>query len=224
MNTVVLDLDGTLADTMRDLIPVLNRTTAKAGLPAISMTDVGHVVGHGAKAMIARAFAHNGAPLTPALHDRLFEDFLKDYEANVAANTVLFDGAADAIEVLAGQGNILAVCTNKVEFLARKLLAELGVAGCFTAITGGDTFPFRKPDARHLLETVRLAGGDPAMAIMVGDSETDIATARNAAIPVIAVDFGYCERPVCEHAPDRIISTFRQLPEAVSELFALARQ
>jgi phosphoglycolate phosphatase len=218
VNTVIFDLDGTLADTMLDLMPVLNRTTAIAGLPPIEMADVAHVVGHGAKAMIARAFAFHGYDLPVDLHERLFERFLEDYEDNIAIATVLFDGVTGALEHLHDRGYHLGVCTNKREFLARKLLDRLGVLNYFSAVTGGDSFAWRKPDARHLIDTISMAGGHPDHTIMVGDSDTDIATARNASIPVIAVDFGYCERPVADFYPDTIISSFHELLPAIDRL------
>ncbi|MFZ1816167.1 MAG: HAD-IA family hydrolase [Rhizobiaceae bacterium] len=216
--TLVLDLDGTLADTVLDLIPVLNRVTAPEGLPAIEMKNVGHVVGHGARRMIERAFSFHRRPLQTGQLDRLFDLFIEDYRANIALNTVLFDGAEDALERFAKAGWLLAVCTNKQEDLSRKLLEELGVMDRFAALTGGDTFTFRKPDPRHLIKTVELAGGSPQGAIMVGDSVTDIDTALAAKIPVVAVDFGYSDRPVGELGPQAVISSFSQLWETVAAL------
>jgi phosphoglycolate phosphatase len=217
---LVFDLDGTLADTMRDLIPVLNRTTAREGLGEIPFADVGHVVGHGARAMIEKAFSYHGRELDPAVHDRLFDVFLEDYAANLSANTVLFDGANAALDHFAGSGWLLGVCTNKPEKLAVRLLDELGVLGRFAAVTGGDSYAYRKPDPRHLLGTIESAGGDPASAIMVGDSRTDIDTARNAGVPVVAVDFGYTDIPVRDLYPDRVISHFGELRQAVEGLIA----
>lgn len=216
--TLVFDLDGTLADTNRDLIPVLNRVTATTGLPAIALEDVGHVVGHGAKAMIARAFSYHNHELSPEQLENLFADFLADYEANIAANTVLYDGVLDAMDTLESRGWQFAVCTNKMQHLSEKLLHALDVTDRFKAIAGANRFNFRKPDPRHLTHTVLTAGGDPQYAVMVGDSITDITTAKAAMIPVIAVDFGYSEVPVKELDPDRIISHFSQLPAVVAEL------
>lgn len=215
---LVLDLDGTLADTNRDLIPVLNRVTARVGLEPIAMSDVGHVVGHGAKAMIEKAFAFRGQPLDEATRDRLFDLFIEDYSANIAANTVLFDGVTASLDRFEGNGWRLAVCTNKQESLAVKLIAELGQSHRFSVISGGDTFAFRKPDPRHLVETVTMAGGAPGRTVMVGNSVTDIRTARSAQIPVVAVDFGYSEVPVAQLNPDRVISHYDELWDAASAL------
>jgi phosphoglycolate phosphatase len=215
---VVFDLDGTLADTARDLIPVLNRTVAAAGVRAVGPEQIRTVAGNGARAMIERAFALSGIRLTPNLHDSLFRRFLADYEANIAANTVLYDDVEAALSKLAQAGHPLAVCTNKPVAMARLLLEKLGIAHRFGAIAGGDSFDFRKPDPRHLTETIRLAGALPSRAIMVGDSLTDIRAARQAGVPVIAVDWGYSSEPVANLAPDAVISRMDQLHAAIAAL------
>ncbi len=216
---LVFDLDGTLADTARDLIPVLNRTTAKRGLEPIPANMIGNMVGHGARAMIAKAYAVHQLELSASEHDALFDMFIADYSITLADNTVLFEGAQLALDSLAAAGFILAVCTNKPEKLATRLLDSLGVLGRFVALTGGDTYPWRKPDPRHLTDTVKLAGFEPRNAIMVGDSRTDIDTAKAAGIPVIAVDFGYTDIPVHELGPDQVISHFNELERAVSAIW-----
>ncbi len=215
---LVFDLDGTLADTARDLIPVLNRVTATRGLPPVPASKIGNMVGHGAKAMLERAFAVNGVGLAASDLDELFDLYIADYTQNLAQNTVLFDGALLAMDRLAASGFTLSVCTNKTERLAIKLLASLGVLERFAALTGGDTFEWRKPDPRHLQDTVKMAGGMPQNAIMIGDSRTDIDTAKAARIPVIAVDFGYTDVPVHELGPDLVISHFDELEAAIHQI------
>ncbi|MGV8841381.1 MAG: HAD-IA family hydrolase, partial [Bauldia sp.] len=144
--------------------------------------------------------------------------FLDHYTAHIADMSRPYPGVLDAIDSFASRGWKIAVCTNKLEGLSRSLLRALAIEGRFAAVGGGDTFPVKKPDPRHLRETIALAGGDPARAVMVGDSETDIATAKNAGIPVVAVDFGYTTVHVREYRPERIISHFRDLPDAVASL------
>ena len=218
--TLVLDLDGTLADTNRDLVPVLNRVIGAEGLAPVAFADVGHIVGLGARKMIERAYEFRAVPLGNAKLDQLFDAFIADYEQNLAVNTVLYDGVEAALERFAQAGWILAICTNKHEAMARKLVAELGVADYFAAIAGGNTFPVRKPDPLHLTGTVEQAGGNVARAVMVGDSITDISAARAASIPVVAVDFGYSERPVRDYSPDHVISHYDQLWDAVGRIAA----
>ncbi|MCB1450245.1 MAG: HAD-IA family hydrolase [Nitratireductor sp.] len=218
--TLVLDLDGTLADTNRDLVPVLNRVIGAEGLQPVAFADIGHIVGLGAKKMIERAYEFRGVPLGNAKLDQLFDAFLSDYEQNMAVNTVLYDGVEGALERFANAGWQLAICTNKQEAMARKLVAELGVADYFAAIAGGNTFPVRKPDPRHLTGTVEQAGGNPARTVMVGDSITDISAARAASIPVVAVDFGYSDKPIREYSPDHVISHYDELWETVARIAA----
>ena len=124
----------------------------------------------------------------------------------------------DALDVLASDGCRFAVCTNKLERLSLLLLKQLKLADRFAAICGQDTFGIQKPNPEVLRRTVTAAGGSLPHAIMIGDSVTDIRTARAAGIPVIAVDFGYSERPVYELGPDRIISHFAQLRSAIAAI------
>ena len=129
----------------------------------------------------------------------------------------MFPGVEQALERFAGAGYAMAVCTNKYESLSKKLLEALGAADRFGAICGQDTFDFRKPDPRHLTETIRLAGGDPVKALMVGDSKTDIDTAKAAGTPVVAVDFGYTDRHVREFEPSKVMSHFDELTVSLAE-------
>ena len=215
---VIFDLDGTLADTIRDLVPALNRTIATRGLSPVSINQVGHVSGKGIKPMIKLAFELNSQPLETDLLDDLFEIYMEDYAQNLAVDTVLFPNARGSIEQFTENGWLLGVCTNKPVKLADQLLHELDIKPVFASITGGDSFEYRKPDPRHLIRTIELAGGKKSGAIMVGDSQNDILTAKNAGIPAIAVDFGYSQHPVGEYDPDIIISNFSDLFKAAQRL------
>jgi len=217
-STLIFDLDGTLANTAPDLIGTLNRITRPQGLPPVNLDDVGQIVGHGAKAMIEKAFAASAVPLSPELHDTLFESFLEDYSANIANETHLFEGVLSAMEQLRKEGFEFAICTNKLESLARILLDELEVTQWFSAITGGDTFAFRKPDGRHLEETTRKMGKPIDSAIMIGDSATDINAARNAGIASVAVTFGYSDQPVEKLGATEIIGHFDELLPAIGRI------
>jgi phosphoglycolate phosphatase len=128
------------------------------------------------------------------------------------------------IERFEAEGYLLAICTNKYEANSLSLIEALGLSRHFSANCGQDTFPFRKPDPRHLTETILKAGGDPRNAIMVGDSRTDIDTAKAAGIPVIAVDFGYTDRHVREFDPSVIVSHFDEITvEMARRLMEAAR-
>ena len=215
--TLVFDLDGTLVDTNRDLVPALNHVVAAEGIEPVSLDDVGHIVGRGARQMIERAFRMRGRDVPVERMDALHAAFIARYEAHIADESHVYPGALEALDLLAGEGWRFAVCTNKAERLARLLLQELGVASRFTAVTGGDTFAHRKPDPRHLTDTLALLDG-PSAAIMVGDSVNDIAAAQAVPMPVAAVDFGYTDRPVETFGPDIVISHYDELPQAVRAL------
>jgi phosphoglycolate phosphatase len=159
--------------------------------------------------------------LNPQETEALFADYLTYYSAHIVDRTRLYPGVDEALAAFARAGWRQAVCTNKIESLACLLITKLGIAERFAFICGQDTFGVGKPDAKPLLMTIAASGGSRGRAVMVGDSETDVKTARAADIPVIAVDFGYADVPVAELGPDRIISHFDQLAEACDALLAV---
>lgn len=217
---VVFDLDGTLADTIHDLIATLNVVLGREGLPPLSLDEGRAMVGAGARALIERGLQSVGREVTPAHLDELFRFFMVHYGENLCVDTTLFPGVVDALDRLEEAGFRLAVCTNKYERHSVELLRSLGLADRFAAICGRDSFAYFKPDPRHLTMTIARAGGDPARAVMVGDSLTDIATAKAAGIPSVAVTFGYTDVPVQRLDPDRVIDHYDQLFDAVQDLLA----
>jgi len=216
--TIVFDLDGTLVDTAPDLVDTLNVVFAREGLPPVAYETARNLIGGGARMMIARGLEAEGRTPTAAELDRLFGEFIDYYTAHIADRSQPFPGVVEAIDLLAEIGYRFAVCTNKLERLSVLLLRKLTLSDRFAAICGQDTFGVQKPNPDMLRRTVAAAGGEPQNAIMIGDSLTDIRTARAANVPVIAVDFGYSDKPVAEFTPDRIISHFSQLPAAVAAL------
>jgi phosphoglycolate phosphatase len=216
--TMVFDLDGTLIDTAPDLVDTLNLIFAREGLSPVPYDTARNLIGGGARMMIARGVEAEGRIFSQGKLEQMFADFIAYYSEHIADRSQPFPGLIDTLDTLANDGWRFAVCTNKLERLSLKLLDQLGLAERFAAICGQDTFGVQKPDPEVLRRTVAAAGGKLQNAIMIGDSLTDIRTARAAGIPVIAVDFGYTERPVAEFDPDRIISRFAELPAAVAGL------
>ena len=214
----VFDLDGTLADTAGDLVGTLNVILEREDLAPLPVAKARDMIGAGARALIERGFEAAGKELTPTHLDELFRQFMVHYGENICIRTQLYPGVAEALDQLEDAGFILAVCTNKVEEHSVKLLEELGIGHRFAANCGRDTFPYFKPDPRHLTLTIERAGGTPARAVMVGDSRTDIVTAQNAGIPVLAVPFGYTDVPVRELGPDLVIDHFDDLFAAVQRV------
>jgi phosphoglycolate phosphatase len=215
---LVFDLDGTLAETAPDIVSTLNAILAEAGIKPVPFDEARSMVGAGARVLIERGLAFAGADFPAVRIDAMFDAFLAYYDAHIADATTLYPGVVAALDRFEAAGWRFAVCTNKMEHSSVLLLETLGIAQRFRAICGKNTFPISKPDGQALLMTIERAGGDPKQTIMVGDSKTDIATARNAKIPVIAVDFGYTEQPIETFSPDRIISHFDSLWDAVAEL------
>ncbi|MDA7946020.1 MAG: HAD-IA family hydrolase [Hyphomicrobiaceae bacterium] len=216
--TLVFDLDGTLVDTAPDLFGALHHALDGAALPKAPEDHIRPFISHGARRMIAESIVHAGETRSDAHIDDLLKNFLKHYAENVAVRSTPYPSLTDILTVSAQAGAKLAVCTNKRERLARLLLRELKLHDRFGAILGYDTLDVHKPDPRHLTETIACAGGDPDRAIMVGDSPTDVATAKAAGIPVIAVSFGYSEVHHSELGADIVIHHYSEFLEAARML------
>ena len=216
--TIVFDLDGTLVDTAPDLTSATNHALAMAGAAPVSVEELHPFIGRGSKAMIEAGLGFRGVSVSEDDSGRLHKAFLEFYADNVAVDSRPFEGVGELLDQLAGAGARLAVCTNKYEALSRLLLVELELAGKFGAIAGRDTFPVCKPDPAHLTGTIALAGGRADRAVMVGDSEIDIATAVAAAIPSIGVTFGYTSRPVREFGPNAVIDHYREFSAALARV------
>jgi phosphoglycolate phosphatase len=216
-DTIIFDLDGTLVDTADDLSASLNHALGTLGRPPIDPGAVRAMVGQGARKLLERGLAATGE-MTPALVEAGVGPFLDYYAANIAAHSRPFEGVEAALSMLEDQGQGLAICTNKPARLADALIAELGWQGRFRAVLGADSRPFRKPDPRHLTETLLAAGG--ARPIFVGDSKTDADTAKSARVPLVLVSFGYSVEPVEELGADVLIHHFDALVPAIADIQA----
>ena len=194
--TLVLDLDGTLVDSVPDLAAALNRAMAARGLAAFSRADTAAMVGDGARVLYARACTARDAPFDEAG----FDAFLADYTAHAAVETRAFPGAVEAMRLMQGGGWRFAVCTNKPVAATRALLEALDLAPWFAAVGGGDSFPVRKPDPAHLLMTLAAAGGAADAAVMVGDHRNDVLAAAGAGVPCIFAGWGYGSAAMAEGA------------------------
>lgn len=219
-SAIVFDLDGTLVDTAPDLAAAMNHVLALHGRRAVPLDRVRHMVGRGARVLMARGFSETGAPAEDRVIEELYGEFLDYYLKNIAAASRPFSGLPGVLARLEGEAVALGVCTNKPESAAHALLQALGLGGHFGAVVGGDTLPVSKPDPATALETLRRLDADPAAAVFVGDSETDILTARAAGLPVIGVSFGYTEAPVETFGPDAMIDRFDDLPAAIEAVLA----
>jgi len=222
---LVFDLDGTLAATAPDLLDSLNYCLEKQGIKAVSSSHLSQYIGHGGRAMIEQALQqHNIAP-DPALIEAMLADFMAYYAANIPGKSHYFNGVAEVLSQFSAKGFLLAICSNKAEILAKKLVKalnkQLKTPLPFAAVCGGDSFAWNKPDPRHIFSVIDQAGGDRARAVMIGDSAPDIMAAKAAKIPAIAVRFGYSDIPVAQLGADIIIRSYAELtPELVEKLIA----
>jgi phosphoglycolate phosphatase len=216
--TIVFDLDGTLVDTAPDLIAALNFVLGREGIAPLPLHSARNMIGAGARKLIERGLEVEGVALGVADIDRLMRDFIDYYAAHIADASRPFEGLEAALDDLGAQGYRFAVCTNKLEWLSKRLLDQLGLSRRFSAICGADTFGVAKPDPVILQQTVARAGGHIAATIMVGDAGPDIGVARRAGTPVIGVEFGYTDVPIADLKPDRLIGHMRDLADAVNSL------
>lgn len=218
---LVFDLDGTLVDSAPDLLATLAAVLPRHGIPLAIDASFRDGIGLGARYLIEYALERQKVAVDKATLDAIHRDFLVHYEANICVGTKLFPGAVTLLDRFAAIGWSFAVCTNKPERMSRLLLQELGIADRFAAIGGGDSFPLRKPDPAHLLMTIVAASGSAEAIVMMGDSQTDLDTARGARVPFVGVTFGYTAVPMRALAPDLLIDSFDDLvPDQVARLIA----
>ena len=212
--TIVFDLDGTLVNTAPDLTNALNDVLTRRGHPAVSADYIRTAVGLGARAMIEAALARTGADDDI---DAMLAEFLIHYESNIANESRPFPGAIEVLARLEAAGARLAICTNKREYLTQNFSARW----ISTAVSRPSPAATPSPPASQipmpLTGVIAAAAGDTARALMVGDSDVDIRTARAAAVPVVYVSFGY-GAPKDEEPPDATIDHFDALEEALERL------
>ena len=216
--TVVFDLDGTLIDSAPDLAGALNAVLAEQGLPPLALDSVRAMVGEGAVKMIERGLAAAGMTMDDGLSDTLRESFLDHYRDCMTQRTRPFPGVVEALEALRDAGTALAVCTNKRMDFTVPILEGLDLARFFGAVIGGDSLAVAKPDPAPLRAAIERAGGSSGGAVMVGDSDIDVATARAVGVPVIAVSFGYTRVPPRELGADAVIDHFDELAGALAHI------
>ncbi len=218
MKCVIFDLDGTLADTSADLIEAANACFRARGLgDQLDETEDRLAAFHGGRAMLRLGFARSGQGGEEAV-ERTFSEFLDRYREGIDARTVLFPDAVAAVDALSDAGYRVGICTNKPEELADLLLGRLGVRDRFASLVGADTLAVRKPDPKAFLEAVARASGNPALSMLVGDTETDVRTARAAGVPVALVSFGPEGEGVARLEPDALLPDFGALGRIVAEL------
>lgn len=216
--TVVFDLDGTLADTSGDLLNAANACFRAEGHgDLLGPGDEGTAL-RGGRAMLSLGWDRVGRPYDEADLKAGYARLVAAYAQDIATHTRMYPGAIEAVEVLRGAGFATAICTNKPEALAESLMQRLGVRHLFGSLIGADTLPTRKPHPAPFVVAVERAGGDPACAMMVGDTDTDRQTGLAAGAPVALVTFGPEGDSVARFAPEALLHHYDDLPDLAARL------
>jgi phosphoglycolate phosphatase len=211
IRAAIVDLDGTLVDTLGDFDASLNAMLDELALPAVGRDAIGAMVGRGSEHLIRAVLAHVGAP--GQLYESAWDSYQKHYLAINGQHSALYPGALDGVKALRERGLRLACLTNKPGNFARPLLERKGLAGCFDAVFGGDAFERKKPDPQPLLKTCEALGSSPARTLMIGDSSNDARAARAAGCPVVLVTYGYNHgEPVRAVDADAFVDSIAQVP------------
>jgi len=210
--TLLFDLDGTLVDSAPDLADALDIVLAERGFEPVGLAQTRQMIGHGIPKLVEAGLSYRGVDLKPHVLANAVDRFRDYYADHLSVKTRPYPGVVDGLTLLSSRGWNMAVCTNKLESYARRILEDLGLIGFFDIVAGPDTFGISKPHPAHLL---RALPDRYEAAIMIGDSDVDIAAAKAALLPVIAVSYGYCKIPISLFSPDRIVDRFSEVPEAI---------
>ena len=218
MKAVIFDLDGTLIDSLPDVIESLNTVLERAGRRRITKNEARAMIGGGAEPLIQQAFSLTGNEVNPAEVKRFVEEFLQEYSENPATKTRLFEDVRYVLKKFIDDGLKLGICTNKPHAMAHRVMNELNLTKYFDSCVGKGLLPFSKPDQRHYEHVVNEIGVSKGETTYVGDSETDVQTARNAGVPVVLVSFGYSRAPAHILGADFVINRFSELPETLLKI------
>ena len=210
-SAIVFDLDGTLADTAADVQQALARALATEGLPPIDVAATQLMIGGGPRMLVERALHRLGMPVREALAERLTRAFHTEYLRQQNKLSKLFEGVESSLRQMHATGTRLALCSNKPDDLCHLLVKDLGLDTVFEEVLGSGAGLPRKPDPAPLLRIIELLGATPKDTLYVGDSETDVLTARNAGVTVMLVDYGYTLRAASQLGADAVISSLAEL-------------
>jgi phosphoglycolate phosphatase len=213
---IVFDLDGTLIDSAPDIAHALNRATEKRGIEPFPLDQVKEMIGGGVPQLIKRALTARSLPVEDVMP--LVGDFIALYREQLTTRTTVYEGGRELLEQLQREGRRLGICTNKNHELTVEILQQLDLMKYFGSVLGEREGRPRKPDPAPLLEVISALGASPEEALMVGDSEADVACARNANMPVLVVDFGYSRAAPEALGADAVISRLSEVPQFFGSL------
>ena len=220
--TILFDLDGTLVDSAPDLILAHNHVMKKYGYPEKKLSDIKKLAGRGAQLMLARSI-HDLAELsgktkkTDDIVKEMTRDFIDYYSKNIVKESTLKTGVLDFLSWCKNNSISMAVCTNKQEHLSIDLLKKIKIYDFFDYVAGGNSFNHNKPDPRHLTDTIEVINGEIKKTIMIGDSETDSASAKAANIPFVLIKDGYTEKTAQQIYHDHLVKNFIGLDKIIQK-------
>lgn len=217
---VVFDLDGTLADTAADIAHSLNQVLAAHALQVLGLSTIRSMIGRGPVVLVERALRHQGERPDAASVARLSAAFVSHYARAGHRQTTLYPGVRDCLGKLTDDGVGIGVCSNKPQASCESLLSDLGIANLVSAVQGSGPATPTKPDPTTLLYVLHTLAAAPAQTLYVGDSDTDVMTARNAGVPVALVSWGYSDTPVTALGADAVIESLDDLPAVRAQLNA----
>jgi phosphoglycolate phosphatase len=204
LRAAIVDLDGTMIDTVGDFEQALARTLAEFGLPPVGRAFIARTVGRGSMNLLRETLAHVGG--APGLLDAAWAHYQRHYADVNGTHADVYPGVLEGLAAMRARGWQLACVTNKPRAFALALLEAKGLRPFFAQVFGGDSFERHKPDPLPLLKTCEALGTTPAQTLMVGDSRNDAEAARAAGCPVVLVSYGYNHgEPVADARPDRVI-------------------
>ena len=213
--TILFDLDGTLVDTAPDLMDAHNHVMKKFGHKEKKLSDIKSLAGKGAWVMMQRSFKEKIKD--EKIKKEMTKEFIDFYSQNIDKGSKPINGVMEFLKWAKAKNISMAVCTNKQERLAVDLLKKLRMYEYFEYVAGSDTFPFNKPDPRHLTDVVEIIQGDLKKTIMVGDSEVDGMSAENAKIPFVLVKDGYTQKSTKEIKHDELIEDFKNFDKVIEK-------
>ena len=221
LGAAIIDLDGTMVDTLGDFAVALNRVLDELALPGIERNAIERMVGKGSAHLIRSVLAHVNA--APSLYEQAWQSYQKHYLAINGQHSTLYPGVVDGLQALRRAGLRLACLTNKPAAFAKPLLESKGIAEFFDVVFGGDAFERNKPDPLPLLKTCEALGLPPARTLVVGDSSNDARAARAAGCPVILVTYGYNHgEPVRAVDADGFADSLADVPAMIRRAFPAA--
>lgn len=211
-DAVLFDFDGTLIDSAPDIIAALNRLLTELGHAEVDYSAYRTRAGNGARNLLQQVLIGKSVNINEAELPAMVERLLSHYYEMMTENTTPYQYVPEVLAEIHGTGMALAVCTNRTSATTVHLLNHFGLSHLFQAVLCADNVSAKKPDAAHILEAIESLGTAPERTVMIGDTATDVAAARNAGIKVVAVTYGYSAQPVPDLGADAVLSDISQLP------------